>query len=196
MLPGSRKSEVERLFVDMLGAVELLRKKDPGIQAVVPVASSLDEEWVKSHAEDFPDVKFIRGEAPSILRIADAAFVASGTATVEAALSNVPFVVTYRLSPLTYVVGKLLVRGVKHFAMANLIAGKKVVPELLQDEVTPERLAEELEPLLVDSVKRQTMLRELSQVREKLLYKGERSGTCGDRAAFIALELMNEGERR
>src|SRR6185503_7137148 len=98
---------------------------------------------------------------------ADVALVASGTVTVQAALHECPMVVVYRLSPLTYRLGRRFVR-VDTFAMANLVAGQRVVPELIQDDFTPDRVAAEALSILTDSDRRSTMRRELAEVRKRL----------------------------
>lgn len=192
LLPGSRRAEIKRLLPPMLEAVKRLQITRPGLQAILPVASSIDVSWVKELIGSNANVKIVRGQARECLRSATVAVVASGTATVEAALAQVPFFVVYKLSPLTYSLARRLVRGVSKVAMANLIAGKALVEELLQDEVSGERIAEELERLLGDSAKRQRLSEELSLVRRRLETGLSPENTGPERAARTILEFLPE----
>jgi lipid-A-disaccharide synthase len=117
---------------------------------------------------------------------ARAAIVASGTATVEAAVIGTPMVMIYMVSPLTYFIGKNLV-DVPHYGMVNLIAGRRVVPELIQKDFTAERVVAELEPLLADGARREQMLRDLAEVRTKL--RGTTAGKASENAARAVLEV-------
>jgi lipid-A-disaccharide synthase len=133
------------------------------------------------------------GGARAALFHARASVVASGTATVEAALMGNPFVVVYRVSPLTYAIAKRVVT-VPHVAMANLIAGKRVVPELIQNDFTAAKIVQHLEPLLPDGVPRESMMQELGAIRVLLRSRHadkpeENAGTMG-RVAAITLELL------
>jgi lipid-A-disaccharide synthase len=193
VLPGSRKSEVEQLLEPVVGAFERVAKGRPGIQAVLPVASSLDADWVRQLLGKKTKVNLVSGQSRECLSFSDVAVVASGTATVEAALAGVPFVVVYKLSPLTFAVGKLLVKGVKHVAMVNLIAGKKVVEELLQHEANAERIALEIEKLLGDAGKRKMMKQELDEVRGRLAFGLAPGEPVTARVAKAALHLASLG---
>jgi lipid-A-disaccharide synthase len=118
--------------------------------------------------------------------------VASGTATVEAALIGNPFVVVYRVSPLTYAIAQRVVT-VPHVAMTNLIAGRRVVPELIQKEFTASNIVRHLEPLLPDGPRRQSMMEELARVRDLLLTRTAENGRAGGaigRVAAITLSLL------
>lgn len=191
LLPGSRKAEVEFLLPAMLDAFERLQRVRPDLQAAVPVAPTLDREWVSSLVGARPGVVLVDGKARELLQFARAAVVASGTATVEAALVGLPFVVVYRLAPLTYRIARFLVRGVKNFAMPNLIAGKKVVPELLQSEVTGEKIALELERVLGDPAREARMRSDLRVVGQRL-EAGLEGRSPAERTAEIVLELAEE----
>lgn len=195
MLPGSRSAEVDRLLPVMVEAFQRLRQARPGLQAVVPVASTLSETEMRNRIGPVPGLKFVRGGARELLAAANAAIVASGTVTVEAALAKVPFVVVYRLSPFSYRIARLLVRGVRHFAMVNLIAGRRVVPEILQDEVTPERLAAEVERLFGDPTYRAAILRGLTLVADRLSAGRPEGYTSADRAAEVVIECATGAGR-
>lgn len=132
-------------------------------------------------------------DARAALLHARASVVASGTATVEAALIGNPFVVVYRVSPLTYAIAKRVVK-VPHVAMANLIAGARVVPELIQNDFKAANIVQQIEPLLPDGVLRQSMMKELKRIRSLLgarpgVHRGEDGGAI-DRVAAITLERL------
>jgi len=192
LLPGSRRSEVERLLVPLVDGFELLKKRYPDLQAVVPVAEMLDMEWVRGLLGDKNSVTLARGQAREILHVADAAAIASGTVTIEAALSGIPFMVIYKFASLTYIFARMLVRGIKHFAMANLVANTKVVEELLQGDVNAERIANELERLLGDSQYRIKMREGLKLVRENLNMKQLEGESSADRVAGLVFEVALE----
>jgi lipid-A-disaccharide synthase len=135
-----------------------------------------------------PPLKIIPGQAYQALGAAHVAVVASGTATVEAALAAVPTVIVYRVSPLTYAVGRRLVR-VAHVGMANLLAGERVFPELIQDEFTPERLAREVVDLIREPGRLATVRRALAAVIRRLGGPG-----ASARAARVAMELITSGD--
>jgi lipid-A-disaccharide synthase len=147
ILPGSRRGEIAH-HVEILGAaIALLRAEFPGIQAVIAVAPGIRKMDLEAFFPDDDAVKFVSGSTYDALAAADLVIVSSGTATVEAALLGKPMVVIYRLSPMTARLAKPLVRT-KFFSMVNLIAGRAVVPELIQDDFTPERVAGEAKSLL------------------------------------------------
>ena len=165
LLPGSRNKEVGFNLPPIVGAVKLLREKRPDLQFVLASAPHLREgTFDEARAAG---MTVIEGATRDVLAAARVAIVASGTATVETALTGTPMVVVYRLSALTYTLGKPLVR-VKNYAMVNLIAGRVVVPELIQNDFTPARVAEETLRILDEGEPRRRMLEALSEVRSKL----------------------------
>jgi lipid-A-disaccharide synthase len=167
-------------------------------QFIIPLAPTLNaiqrdevRHLVEAHGSGL-SVRLVEN-ARAALHHARASIVASGTATVEAALIGNPFVVVYRVSALTYAIAKRVVK-VPHVAMANLIAGKRVVPELIQSECTYKHILREIELLLSDGPPRQSMMAELAQIRGLLQTQAlgsRRSGSAIDRVAAVALELMN-----
>jgi len=196
ILPGSRTAEVERLLKPLVEAFNLLRKERPGLRALLPVAATLDPNWVKEQVGEAEGLVVIREQAREVLHVADAAVVASGTATVEAALAGVPFVVVYKLSPFTFAVARRLVRGIEHVAMANLIMGKRQVTELLQHEVNGPQVAKELKRLLADEAYAAEMRSELAMVYDRLSLGMDKAETSTDRVARVALGLCRpEGPR-
>jgi lipid-A-disaccharide synthase len=182
ILPGSRESEVHRLLPVMLSAAQHIRQQQPNVQFVLPLAPSLQAS--KLFAELPPSVYLIRNQTYETINAADLVVTASGTVTVETALLETPMLITYIVSPLTYWLGKHLI-NVPFIGMVNLIAGKQIVPELIQHAVTPERITQEIVTLLHDPVKLAAIKRELRIVREKLGEPG-----APDRAAAIIVEVL------
>src|SRR5579875_1211076 len=199
LLPGSRIREIRHNLPEMLAAAWLLALPEPlashptpGYDFVVPLAPTLTADQraeavrlAEKHSDGLP-VHFA-DDARAALRHAHASVVASGTATVEAALIGNPFVVVYRVSSITYAVAKRLV-DVPHVAMANLIAGKRAVPELIQHDFTAANIVQHLEPLLPDGAARQSMMKELRRVAEML--RGEESAI--GRVAQVTVQLLRE----
>lgn len=169
LVPGSRPSEIARIFPHMLGAAERLLARHPGAQFVVPIAPTLSREQLVAHLGDHPglDVRLVEGRTAEAVGASDGAIIKSGTSTLEAALMLRPMIVVYRLSWLTYFLARLLVR-ITFFSLVNLLAGRKVVPELLQREASAERMASELELLLSDPAAREAQLAGLREVRGSL----------------------------
>ncbi len=167
LLPGSRRAELQRLLPVMVEVARRQQALHPGLQVVVPIAPGLPRSAV-TEAFDGSGVvpAFVDGKAPEAVGASDVCVVASGTATLEAGLMRRPLVVIYRLSPLTYLMARALVR-LKHFSLVNLLAERAVVPELLQGAVTPEAIVEALEPLW-HGPRRDQMLAGLDEVRSKL----------------------------
>jgi lipid-A-disaccharide synthase len=169
LLPGSRRSEIARILPPMLEAAERIRTLHPDVQFVIPVAATLSAEALRPALALHPglDVRLVAGRADESVGASDAALVKSGTSTLESALMNRPMVVVYKMAWFTYWIARLLVR-MSHFALVNILAGRTVVPELLQQEATPERMAAEIEILLSDPVARQAQLDGLLEVRRSL----------------------------
>ena len=151
LLPGSRQGEAGRVFPILLNAARRLRQTYADVQFVVPAARTLPAGFLEAMCarEGLVGVFIRTGDYPGILEVADAAAVASGTATLDAALAGVPFVAVYRMQPLSYLIARWLVT-VDHIALPNLVAGRRIVPELVQGGFTPEAVAGELSSLLTD----------------------------------------------
>jgi len=167
LLPGSRRNEVQAILPDLVAAAQTIRQRLPTAQFVLARAPHVSQELLRPLQQLEPAATIVDGGSDDVLTAADVALVASGTVTVQAALHECPMVVVYRLSPLTYRLGRRFVR-VDTFAMANLVAGKRVVPELIQDDFKPERVAAEAISILTDPARGATMRRELAEVRHRL----------------------------
>jgi lipid-A-disaccharide synthase len=191
LLPGSRQSEIQRLLPLMKEAFVCLRKQHPNVQAVLPVASTLDFDLIADVLRG-SDIVPVKGCSRQCLSFSDAAIVASGTATVEAALSKKPFVVVYKLAPLTFAIAKVLVRGVKHFAMVNLIAGKKIIPEFLQSDARAEVISEEVSRMLYDEQYKSQIISDLEEVSHKLYLDDSQQSNSSERVAVELNELLSE----
>ena len=168
LLPGSRRNEVGAILPDLVASAELIRQRIPAAQFVVARAPHVPEELLRP-LQDLrgEPPKVIDGRADDVLEVADVALVASGTVTVQAALHECPMIVVYRLSTLTYRMGRPFVR-VDTFAMANLVAGERVVPELIQDDFTPDRVAAAAVELLTNPAAAAQMRANLRTVRARL----------------------------
>ncbi len=193
LLPGSRTREIGAMLPVFLEAARLIAGTiTAGTAFVIPSASTVAEEHIREIAAPFReelDVRILSENRYDLMAACDAVVAASGTVTLELAILGVPTVTCYRVSPRTYFLGRLLVRGLEWFSLVNLIAGRAVIPELLQNEVNPERIAEELTPLLTDKERRGEMIAGLAEVRKKLGAPG-----ASDRAATVALEVLHGKE--
>ena len=181
LLPGSRRNEVRAILPDLARAAAVVRARVPAAQVLVARAPHLDDDLFMplslagaqarltagATGGDGGGIAIVEGEADNVLASADVALVASGTVTVQAALHECPMVVVYRLSPLTYRLGKPFVH-VSTYAMANLVAGERIVPELIQDEFTPEAVATEALNVLTDPAHAMRVRQDLRRVRGKL----------------------------
>lgn len=183
LLPGSRRNEVQAILPGLARAAALIRQKVPGAQFVVARAPHLEDLWFASLDTVPGGAVVVEGRTDDVLAAADVALVASGTVTVQAALHECPMVVVYRLSTLTYRLGKPFVH-VDTYAMANLVAGRRVVPELIQDEFTPAKVAEEALRVLTDPAWAAAVRRDLHEVRSRLGEPG-----ASHRAAHAVIEV-------
>lgn len=187
LLPGSRPNEVDRLLPVMRDAVGRIAARRQGVQFVIARAPSLDDRLFSTVKWDPVEPVVVLARTDDVLAIADVVITASGTATVQAALHGCPMVVIYRLSPLSYRLGRRFVH-LDDVAMVNLIAGRRIVPELIQDECTDESIADETLSLLRDPQRAQLMRAGLAEVRAKLGSPG-----ASGRAAEAVLEVARSG---
>ena len=186
VLPGSRRGEAARHLPALLDAVDRICRAQ-AVNVVLPASVTTGADFFRERTGRSP-IRVIEGESWDAMAHSDLALAASGTVTVEAALLGVPMVTFYRVTPLTYRIGKLLV-DVPFYSMVNLIAGQALVPELIQDQMTPENLANETLRLLSDESARSRMRAGLAAVKEKL---SSRAGA--PQRAAVAIQDILEGQ--
>ncbi len=187
LLPGSRSKEIEGLLPTMLSAAKEISKQFPEAQYILPVAPGIDRSVVQRYvdAQDLP-VALVDDDFYQVLDTCDLALVASGTATLQCAIMETPMVILYKVFGLTYLIGRLLIR-VDSIGLANIVAGKKIVPELIQHEASPDRLAGEAIALLQDPERYRSIKSELGAIKKKLGSKG-----ASLRVAEIISEMLGE----
>jgi lipid-A-disaccharide synthase len=166
LLPGSRLQEIDRILPVMLKAARMLMR-DGRVQAAIGVAPNLGLEAMQRHLRHAPEIVTVEHATYDLMAHADAAVVTSGTATLETGWFGTPMVVVYKTSPLTYLIGRMLVE-VPYIGLVNIVAGAKVVPELIQGELTPGNLARAAAPLLEGGDAQRAMRTLLSVIKEKL----------------------------
>ncbi len=190
ILPGSRRTEILSLLPGMLSAADILNRRFNDVQYILPVAPTLSQDFIRSFIarSDVP-VTLTDGRVYDVLRASDVALVTSGTATLETGLMAVPMVIVYRISAISYFIGSLFI-NVDHVGLVNIVAGKRIVPELIQHEATPEKMANALETFLIDHDHYQNTCSQLSSIRSQLGDKG-----ASARVASVVLELMRGGSR-
>ena len=197
LLPGSRTKEIRSLLPDFLAAARILVRREQGKKwlFLLPRASTVSEELLlesglaacREDEEDRLDIHVLTDNRYDLMAACDAVVAASGTVTLELAILGVPTLTTYRLSPRTYQLGRLLIRHIRHFSLVNLIADQEIIPELLQDAVAPAAIAEHLQVMVNDAPYRKKLIQGLAEVTEKLGPPG-----CAQRAAELAFACMNQ----
>jgi lipid-A-disaccharide synthase len=188
VLPGSRRGEAARHMPALIEAVRLLNRERP-MSFVLPASATTGVRFFESRIGDAP-IRVIEGESWDAMAHSMLALAASGTVTVEAALLGVPMVTFYKVTTPSWLLGKWLVK-VPYYTMVNLIAGRRVVPELMQSEMTGERIAGEALRLLGDADERARMMAGLEEVRNRLTEAGP--GEAPRRAALIIKDIL-EGQ--
>jgi lipid-A-disaccharide synthase len=173
LMPGSRRSELKLHLQTQIQVAKILHKQNSNIKFLFIVAPSFSRE---SFIEQMGEVSFpyqvIQEQPFAMIQLTDMILVASGTATLQVGLMKKPMVIMYKLKPLTWVIAKLIVRGVKFFGIVNLILGKEAVPERLQGAANPENLAMELSRYVNDSQYRQAVISDLAKLQNLLGSKG------------------------
>ncbi|MDK2931215.1 MAG: lipid-A-disaccharide synthase [Bacillota bacterium] len=186
LLPGSRAQEIRLLLPPMLDGAARIAKARPAVGFVLPLAETVPEDAVREAvaASRLP-IRVVQGQAHRCMAAADALVVASGTATLEATIVGTPMVVVYRVSRSTAVLGRLLVK-IPYISWPNILAGKRIVPELLQEEASGEAIARETLRLLDDPARAGAMIEELARARAAL-------GSPGalERAARLVIEVAD-----
>ncbi len=168
LMPGSRKQEVEGLLPTMLAAAELLYEKHQDLKFFLPRAHTIPREEIDRILQSYSvPVTVTEGHNYDLMQICTACIAASGTATLETALMNVPTVLIYKVAPVTYGIGKLLVK-IDHIGLPNIMAKRRIIPELLQGDVTPENVEREVANILDNEAVYTQMKADLAQVKVEL----------------------------
>ena len=188
LLPGSRSSEISRLLPVMLDTAAILVNTIPNVHFILPLAPTISRKQVNPYlnGRNIP-LTVVTENTHEVIRACEMIVAASGTVALEAAILGTPLVVVYKVNPLTYWLGKRLVK-VNYLSLVNIIAGETVVPELIQHEVTPELIARESMKIFNDEERKEWIKLRLQDVRHELGAPG-----ASDKAAAIAFELMGGG---
>ena len=185
LVPGSRREEIRNMLPIMIRSAEILKIRYPDLRCLLPLAKTIEPEFIDSFIRKSSlNIEVHQGDIYEVLDRCHIALVTSGTATLDTAIMAVPMVIVYKVTPLSYRIGKILIKT-SFIGLANLVAGERVVPELIQDEVTPERLADEALTLIENEHVREKMITKLHGIRKRL---GE--GGASERTAKIAAEMM------
>lgn len=185
LLPGSRLSEVTKLLPEMVLAAEIVAQKIPDIQFVLPLADTIEEKIIFDLTKGSSlKIKVIAGKTYDVISSADLAIVASGTATLETGLLGVPMIIIYKFSPFTALIARMLITP-QPIGLVNIIAGKMIAPELLQQEANANRIASEALAILLNEEKKQEIIAQLQDIRIKLGEAG-----AARRAAQIACDML------
>lgn len=184
LLPGSRTAEIKSLLPEMMQAAQILKKNIKTVQFILPKADTLDETIIKEIISKYDiEIKIIAGRTYEAISCCDLAVVTSGTATLETGLLGVPMIIVYKVSPLSYLIGRLII-NVKNIGLVNIIAGKTVVPEFIQKDANGRQIAAEALAIL-ESERYEQIKKELSAINAKL---GKPGATA--RAAQIACSMV------
>ncbi len=168
LLPGSRGREVRSLLPPMLEAAEIMASRSPEFEFILPLAPTMAGEQVEELLSRYNvEVRIVEGMTYDVMKVSDMIFAASGTATLEAAIVGTPMVVVYRVSPLSYMLGRMLI-DMAHISLPNIVAGRRIVPELIQDEANPGRMVEEAFAILFGKGRAEEMRKDLMDVRDRL----------------------------
>lgn len=179
ILPGSRESEVKKLLPEMLKAAGILKDRIASVQFVLPLADTLNIGFVLRIIGQYPvEVKIIKDDIYDVIGISDVVMVASGTATLETALLETPMVIIYKVSPLSYYIGRMFI-NVNNIGLVNIIAGKTIVPEFVQNKATASNIAKEISDILANRSRMDRIKEELSRVKENLGTPGANMKTAG-----------------
>jgi lipid-A-disaccharide synthase len=188
LLPGSRAHVIDRILPLLCSAASLIAKRHADAGFIIAAPSQPIKEAIEARLSTIKDrpprCSVVAGNTRQVLRQATAAMVASGTATVEASLMLCPMVIAYRMAPLSYVLGKLLVR-LDNIGMVNILAGRDVCPEFIQNRATPQNLANALDPIISNEGERRNMISELAKVNAAL-----GSGNAAGKAARVIADFL------
>jgi lipid-A-disaccharide synthase len=185
LFPGSRKSEIKNLLPIILESAKQLHQQDKSLQFVLPLASTINHDDLIPYLKDFEiPIKVIQDNSTATIQACSAIITASGTVTLEIALSGIPMVVIYKIASLSYYILRTMVH-IDHLALCNIVANKRIVPELIQNDATPEKIVSEIEKILYYEKYSSSMIEQLQSVRSNLGRSGK-----GLLVAELALEML------
>jgi len=185
LLPGSRENEIRQLLPIFLKAAHLIREQVPDIQYLLPVAPTVSEEKIQPMIQETGIlIRLVRDRVYDAIALSDFAVVASGTATLETAILGVPMLIVYKMSRMSYLMASRLVR-VPHIGLINMVAGERIVPELIQDQLTPDRIMKEVLHVLKDRVRSAEISKKLKQAVSRLGGPG-----ASARAAEVVVQCL------
>ena len=168
LLPGSRTAEIKRLLPEMMRAAQIISQKIPAAQYILPLADTLEEKVIAGIISGSGvTVKIVSGRTYDVIACCDLAIVTSGTATLETGLLGIPMVIIYRVSLVSALIGEIVI-NVKNIGLVNIVAGKTIVPELIQLNANGQRIAAEALAILLNEPKRLEIIKELAAVRARL----------------------------
>lgn len=186
LFPGSRRSELHRLLPIQLEAARRLKSEMPNLQFILPCASTLNDEIIQPYLQDNAlNITCVSANFYDVIQSCNAIASASGTATLEIALMGKPLVVIYRVNPISYMIMRRLIK-VDHIALCNIVAGKRIAKELIQNEVTPGTIALELKQLLTDDAYTSSMRESFADLKQQL-----GSEHCSSNIADLTLEMLD-----
>jgi len=185
LLPGSRNEEIKNLLPLMIKSVEIMSSRCDNLRCVLPMASTVSPDLVQAVInQSTVEIQVSPKDVYRTLSVCDLALVASGTATLETAIMGVPMVIVYKVSPITFWIGKMVIK-VPYVGLVNLVAGEEIVPELIQDEITPHSFADAALAILESEQRKGEMIEKLRKVKYILGREG-----ASERTAGIAMEMM------
>ncbi len=187
LLPGSRKQEINKMLEPMLGAAKIINQQRENAKFFLPVAPGLDEDYIKDKIKEYKlNVNLCHEKTYDLMNCCDFAIATSGTVTLEAALMGLPSIVLYKMSGFTYRIAKLFVK-VKFFSLPNILADKKILPELLQDEVNAVNIANEAKLLFKQEPNAEKIKIQLKEIKNKLGQTG-----VAERTAKLILQTADK----
>jgi len=187
LFPGSRGGEIKRVLPIQLAAADKLLKDKPDLQFILPIASTLNEELFTTYLENYKhlNIKLVKDLPYNVMQCCDAIITASGTATLEIALMGIPNCIVYKISTISYLILRQLVK-IKHIGLVNIVAEKYIIKEFLQFEAKPQLIADEINKILDDDLYRKNMITELNAVQNRL---GKTGGI--NNMAELILEMLD-----
>lgn len=188
LFPGSRRSEIKRLLPIILQSAQRLKQAHPELQFLLPLAPTLTRQDIDAHLQNYHElgIQIISGRAYDVMSMCDVIITVSGTVTLEIALIGTPMIIINKVAFLTYAIVNRMLK-IEHIGLCNIVAGKRIVPELIQYDATPEKIAQTASVLLSNDAEREKIKQELSMIEQRLGVKG---GI--ENIAQLAVEMLTE----